>query len=189
MVEMYRNGTNLIQLCKAYSKSKRTIVRWIKKYCQDNNIDLHQLRKDNKIKIASKGLIPPFDKSNPLHRYWWLTARSFRRKLNTQAEWSRINGTDGSGRSPWTCAYSGWQFNLNQISMDDTEMRELGLNIQAANGSHRPFAPSPDRIDPTGPYSSENVNWVLQVCNIGRGDMPLDQYFKLCAAVAAFKSV
>ena len=54
MVGMYRNGTTLTHLSQVYSITISNIAAWIKKYCQNNNIDLQQVRDEHK---ANKAII------------------------------------------------------------------------------------------------------------------------------------
>lgn len=52
------------------------------------------------------------------------------------------------------------------------------------HGGRRAFAPSIDRVDSTGPYIRENVMLTCTIVNVGRGDWPLQDFKRMCMAVA-----
>lgn len=45
------------------------------------------------------------------------------------------------------------------------------------------FAPSLDRIDPTGPYTPENVQVVVWIYNRAKGAFPVEDFYTMCRKV------
>jgi len=140
-------------------------------------------------------LEPPFDPANPLHVYWHNTYKSLRARhsqnsLSLDQAWAKITGTDGSNRPAWTCAVSGIPFNLlSRPTLDTAESLEQGLDDRDRSRTRLLYAPSPDRINPGKDYSNDNVNYVLQVINVGRSNLSLDLYLKLAQMVASHGQV
>lgn len=56
---------------------------------------------------------------------------------------------------------------------------------KSTSGRRHPFAPSADRIDNKKGCTFENIRLVRSMVNLARGDFSDDEFFLMCASVAA----
>lgn len=65
-----------------------------------------------------------------------------------------------------------------------------GIELQTPTyGSGRNlYGPSIDRIRPEKGYTKGNVVWASFICNIGKSDLPVDDYIKICRAVVDYQA-
>lgn len=52
--------------------------------------------------------------------------------------------------------------------------------IKSHGAYHNPYAPSPDRIDPTRGYARDNVQWVLTWYNRAKGELGDSDMYLMC---------
>lgn len=63
----------------------------------------------------------------------------------------------------------------------------LPLTCQLEKGKRFWSNASVDRIEAGGPYTKDNIQLVCRAVNSWRSDMPLDEFIKVCKAVASYQ--
>jgi hypothetical protein len=80
-------------------------------------------------------------------------------------------------------------FILNLLLKQDYKCALSGLPLDCTlvKGERNPYNASIDRLEAGGPYSEDNVQLVCRCLNSWRSDTPLEEFIRVCTAVAVYK--